>query len=92
MFEWLNKLDDEKFLADITPEGRDKRIVKLRRTRLLYLLLLIFVLPMMILMAYLFPRGDLSMMFGVVLLCLISFGVADTQIKTLLLLDKTQTK
>jgi len=89
--ELLNKFDDEKFLVDISkPAGRNKKIIQLRRARSVQFLSFIFLLFTMIPVAHLFPKGDLGMMFGLVLLCLISFGATDSQIKMLLLSNKSQ--
>jgi len=93
---WLNKLDDEKFLADMsTPEGRKEKIAKLRRARWLYIFLSIYLVCAMILMVYLFPSvvfssTIFSMVFGLFLLSGMSFAGVDSQIKMLLFLDKTR--
>lgn len=87
--EFLNKLDDEKFSADIsTPERRNEKIAKLRSARSIQLLLNIFLIAMLLLLTYLFPKGDLSILFWLSALCVISLGMIDSQIKMLLLQKK----
>ncbi len=89
----LNKLDDEKFLADISmPEHRNKKIAKLRYARSVHLLLCIFLMAMIILLIFLFPKGDLSTLLWLTAVCTTSLMAIDSQIKMLLLYEKAQTE
>ena len=91
--ESLDKLDDERFLADAaTPESRKQKIAKLRRARSLQMLVLIFMGSCIIFMICIYPAGDLSMVFILTLFPVISLLAADFQIKMLLLFEQTQPK
>ncbi len=92
--EWLDKFDDERFLADVaTPESCKAKIAKLKRVRSLQLLVLIFMGCWIILVICLYPVGNLlSITFILVeaLFSAISVLAADSQIKMLLLFEQTQ--
>ena len=84
---WLHKFDDETFLSDIsTPEGRQEKIETFRRRRSFLFAGIILTLGWVFLFSV--PWLDIFL----VAVFFIGFVVVDSQIKTLLLYDKTQTK